>query len=124
MKLKGCKVVVIDDSKAIRSFLRAFLEDEGMEFYEAANAIEGFKICQNEKIDLAILDLGLPDFDGLEILPKIKQIENKFPIIVLTARRGKEVVESVYAKGADAYLSKPFALEELLEIIEKKLCLT
>ena len=123
MTLQDHTILAIDDTPSIRAFLRVSLEDEGVNFYEAATAQEGLTLCKKIHPDLVILDLGLPDQDGLDILPKIKTMhtENAPSIIVLTVRKGRETIEEAFNKGADSYLSKPFLVEDLLEVIEKEL---
>ena len=125
MNLNNSTVVVIDDFKSIRKFLCTSLkaEYEGIKLYDAETAMEGIDICKKVQPDLVVLDLGLPDLDGLEIIPEIKKnsLKNRIYIIVLTVRKGKEIVTKVYEKGADAYLSKPFIIDDLLEIIEENL---
>lgn len=122
MSLDGTKIVVIDDTPSIRAFLKVSLEYEGAQFLEAASAKAGLSLCQQEKPDLVILDLGLPDVDGLEILPDIKETQPgaKPPVLVLTVRKGRDTIEEAYQKGADGYLTKPFVIDDLLEIIEEK----
>lgn len=123
MTLKDCKIVAIDDTPSIRTFLRVSLEDEGAEFYGASTAKDGLKLCEQIIPDLVVLDLGLPDIDGLDILPRIKETQsgNNPPVIVLTVRKGKDTIHAAYDKGANGYLTKPFMVEDLLEIIEEKL---
>lgn len=124
MNLNGFKILAIDDTFAIRTFLRVSLQDEGAEFYGASTANEGLTICKEIMPDLVVLDLGLPDIDGLDFLPEIKKLQNKkeIPVLILTVRKGKETINKAFSNGADAYLTKPFMVEELLEIINQKLC--
>lgn len=123
MTLKDCKIVAIDDTPSIRTFLRVSLEDEGAEFHGASTAKGGLELCKKIKPDLVVLDLGLPDVDGLDILPQIKKTQpgDNPPVIVLTVRKGKETIHEAYEKGADGYLTKPFMVEDLLEVIEERL---
>lgn len=123
MSLDGMKIVAIDDTPSIRTFLRVSLEDEGAEFHGAATAKDGLELCKKVKPDLVVLDLGLPDVDGLDILPDIKELQvgGKPSVLVLTVRKGKETIAEAKRKGADGYLSKPFMVEDLLEVIEEKL---
>lgn len=123
MTLAGRKIVAIDDTASIRTFLRVSLEDEGAEFYGAGTAKDGLDICKTVQPDLVVLDLGLPDADGLDILPEIKgsQPENKPTVLILTVRKRRETIAEAINKGADAYLTKPFMVDDLLEVIEEKL---
>jgi len=122
MSIEGRKIVVIDDTPSIRTFLRVSLEYEGAEFIGAASATTGLNLCQSENPDMVILDLGLPDMDGLDVLPKIKETQpgKKLPVLVLTVRKGRETIEKAYEKGADGYLTKPFVIDDLIDLIEEK----
>jgi DNA-binding response OmpR family regulator len=123
MSFKGAKIVAIDDTPSIRTFLRVSLEDEGAEFFEAANAADGLALCQKVKPDLVVLDLGLPDIDGLDILPEIKDTQegDKPSVLILTVRKGRETIAEAKRRGANGYLTKPFMVEDLLEMIEQSL---
>lgn len=123
MNLSGARVVAIDDTSSIRTFLRVSFEDEGAEFYGAANAEEGLNLCRELEPDLVVLDLGLPDRDGLEILPEIKNPEKGTvpSVVILSVRKGKDTIQEAEAKGADAYVNKPFVVDDLIEVIHEKL---
>ena len=123
MSLTGTKIVAIDDTPSIRTFLRLSLEYEGAEFHDAGTAKEGLELCKSVQPDLVILDLGLPDEDGLDVLPKIKDTQpgTNPPVVVLTVRKGRRTVKDIFEKGADSYLAKPFMVDDLLEIIEKNI---
>lgn len=125
MPLTNKKILVIDDTQSIRVFLGISLQAQGAKFLEAANANDGVKLCHQEHPDLVVLDLGLPDRDGLDILPEIKPLgdkDGKNPkVIILSVRKEQSVKDKAFLLGADDYLSKPFLMEELLEIIEKQL---
>ena len=116
--LTGKKIIAIDDASSIRTFLRISLESQGAEFHEAATAHQGVKLCQQEQPDLVVLDLGLPDGDGLDILPELKHADSQPQVIVLTVRKEHEVQEKAQELGADAYITKPFMVDELMDAIE------
>ncbi len=122
MRLANKKILVIDDAASIRTFLRISLQAEGATYFEAATATQGLELCLSEKPDLVVLDLGLPDRDGLDILPEIKKSTNGAtpPVVVLTVRREHNIISKAYSLGADAYVSKPFLVEDLLEVIQSK----
>lgn len=122
MRLANKKILVIDDAASIRTFLRISLQAEGAAYFEAATAAQGLELCASEKPDLVVLDLGLPDRDGLDILPEIKKKADGHtpPVVVLTVRREQNIISKAYALGADAYISKPFLVEDLLEVIQSK----
>jgi DNA-binding response OmpR family regulator len=122
--LRGKKILAIDDTLSIRTFLRISLESQGSKFYEANNGKEGLALSYKIKPDLVVLDLGLPDLDGLDILPKIKnppkvKFGSAVPrVIVLTVRKENETKDRARQLGADAYITKPFLVDELIEAIE------
>ncbi|MFC3051459.1 response regulator [Kordiimonas pumila] len=121
--LENKKILAIDDTKAIRTFLRISLMDKGVDFYEAATAAEGAALCQQKNPHVVMLDLGLPDRDGLDLLPELKAgISKTSPvIIVLTVRNDRRVRDLAFARGADAYVTKPFVMEDLVDTIEQAL---
>lgn len=106
-------VLVIEDELPIRRFLKVALTDHGYEFREAPTGKEGIGKVASERPDLVILDLGLPDVDGLEITRQLREW-SRTPIIILSARgHEKDKVDALDA-GADDYLTKPFGVQELL----------
>lgn len=107
------KVLVVEDDLHIRRLVRAALERAGHEVAEAATAREGLSLVDIAKPDAVLLDLGLPDRDGLEVIQLIRA-RGPIPLIVISARA--DTMEKVAALdlGADDYLTKPFDTEELL----------
>ena len=109
----GPTVVVIEDEPQIRRFLRAALVSQGYRFYEAATGHEGLAEAATRQPDVIILDLGLPDLDGLEIIRRVREWTT-VPIIVLSARDQEGDKIKALDLGADDYVSKPFGVGELL----------
>lgn len=107
------KILVIEDEQPIRKFLRASLEGHGFTIVEVGNALDGIRDVATTQADLVILDLGLPDIDGLEVIKRIREWSNK-PIIVLSARGEEADKVKALDAGADDYLTKPFGVSELL----------
>lgn len=115
MKLSGRKVLVIDDSPHIRQFLVISLRAMGATTYEADTAASGLTMARLHNPDLVILDIGLPDTSGLEILPLLKK--NGASVLVLSVQKSPEVVASAMQLGSDGYLTKPFVMGDLLNKI-------
>jgi two-component system KDP operon response regulator KdpE len=112
-KPTGPVVVVIEDEAQIRRFLRPTLASEGYHVVEAATGEEGVLQAASRQPEIVILDLGLPDVDGLEVLRRLREW-TAVPVIVLSAR-GQEVDKvAALDAGADDYVAKPFAVGELL----------
>jgi two-component system, OmpR family, KDP operon response regulator KdpE len=110
---KSLVILVIEDDPQIRRFLRATLIDNDYHYLEATNAAEGLRLVGLQHPDLIILDLGLPDMDGLEVTRRLREWTST-PIVVLSARdQERDKVDALDA-GADDYLTKPFGTAELL----------
>ncbi len=121
--LENKTILAIDDTAAIRTFLRISLMDQGVNFVEASSALEGLRMLEQHKPDVVVLDLGLPDRDGLDILPEIKRShEGNAPIVVvLTVRNDRRTKDTAAKRGADAYMTKPFEMEDLVEVLQNQL---
>ncbi len=107
------KVVVIEDERPIQRFLRASLMAHGYDVIEAGTGAEGLRQAADHQPDAVILDLGLPDMDGMEIIRLLREW-SRVPIIVLSARGQENDKVSALDAGADDYLTKPFGVGELL----------
>lgn len=107
------RILVVDDEQAIRRFLRASLTANGYQVYEAANAQDALAAVIAQRPDLLILDLGLPDVDGIEVTRRLREWWN-LPIIILSVREQESDKIAALDAGADDYLTKPFGVGELL----------
>lgn len=108
------RILVVEDEQHLRNQLMAQLDKEGYAVAGAADGKEGWFLASEYPMDLAVIDLGLPELDGISLIKKIRAADFTFPIIILTARgRWQDKVEGLDA-GADDYLTKPFSSEELL----------
>ncbi len=106
-------ILVVEDEPEIRRFLRSSLAAEGYKVVEAATAGRGAIEAASHKPDLAIVDLGLPDFDGVELIRRIREWSS-IPIVVLSARVQERAKIDALDAGADDYVTKPFGVGELL----------
>ncbi len=107
------RVLIIDDELAIRKFLRVSLESEGYSVFEAAAAKDGIRDLIASRPDVVILDLGLPDMDGIDVIKNVREWSN-VPIIILTVREDEESKVTALDLGADDFLTKPFSVPELM----------
>jgi two-component system, OmpR family, KDP operon response regulator KdpE len=103
----GLKILVVDDEKTIRRFLKATLTTNGFKVVEASDGMEALDMSVHSHPDLIILDLGLPDMDGTEVIVKIRE-RSTVPIIILSVREAETDKISALDAGADDYLIKPF----------------
>jgi len=106
-------ILVVEDEPEIRRFLRLSLGAEGYRVAESLNGRRGSIDAGTHKPDLAIIDLGLPDFDGIEVIRRIREWSS-MPIVVLSARAHERSKIEALDAGADDYITKPFAVGELL----------
>ncbi len=107
------RVLVVDDERPIRRFLHVSLSAHGHKVFEAETGKEGMASAAANRPDVIILDLGLPDLDGLEVTRQLREW-TQTPIIVLSVRDREEVKVAALDAGADDYLTKPFSTGELL----------
>lgn len=106
-------ILVVEDDKAIRNFISATLDIHSYNCFTAESGEQAIMMATSHKPDIIILDLGLPDMDGVEIIKKVRKWSN-CPIIVVSARsEDKDKIEALDS-GADDYLTKPFSVDELL----------
>lgn len=110
---KRHKVLIIDDETHIRRLIHVALTRAGYDMVEAENAREALDRLRSERPDISLLDLGLPDRDGLELVPLFKQ-QSDTTLIVISARDATEQKVAALDLGADDYLTKPFDTDELL----------
>jgi len=113
MTENALRVLVVDDERAIRRFLRTSLMAHGYAVYEASTGQEALSAVVGDRPDLIILDLGLPDLNGLEVTRQLREW-TRIPIIVLSVREEEATKVAALDVGADDYLTKPFGIAELM----------
>lgn len=109
----GLRVLVVDDEVAIQRFLRVALNGQGFVVSEAATGQHALQALTQERPDLVILDLGLPDMDGVEVTRRLREW-SQVPVIILSVREQEVDKIAALDAGADDYLTKPFGMGELL----------
>lgn len=107
------KILIVDDELNMRMLLEIFLTEEGFDVQQAKDGYEAIAIVKENQIDLVLLDLMMPEIDGMEVCQKIREIKS-IPIIMLTAKKETKVKVEGLNSGADDYLTKPFEKEELV----------
>lgn len=113
-------MLIIEDEKNIGNYIETILISNGYKALRAVNGMSGLSMCTSHHPDMILLDLGLPDIDGMEVLRRVRGFSN-VPIIVISARiQEREKIEALDA-GADDYITKPFASGELLARIRTAL---
>jgi CheY-like chemotaxis protein len=113
------KVLVVDDENFVRMYLGIVLENVSREIIYAETGVEAIKQFEaNKDIDLILMDINMPEMDGLEATRRIKALNNDVCIIVQSAFLENQMKEKIMSSGANDYLSKPINKKKLLEIIE------
>lgn len=119
-------VLVVDDSNTTRSLIKSAVgEINDINTFEASTGFEALKALPQQPLDLIILDINMPDINGLELLNFVKN-DNRYkniPVVIVSTEHGKKDIDRGIASGAFAYLTKPFKIEELQDIVKKALSL-
>lgn len=112
-------VVLIDDDKSIRRLVHSALQADGMAVIEAATGVQGLELVATKRPDLVIVDLSLPDVDGMDVIRDLRD-GSAVPIIVLSARSREEDIVAALDAGADDYVTQPFGVSELIALIRAR----
>jgi two-component system KDP operon response regulator KdpE len=110
---KSVLILLVDDEPQMRRFLRVTLQSQGYELVEAESGKDGLAQSATRNPDVILLDLGLPDMDGLDVLARIREW-SQVPVIIISAREQEKDKITALDSGADDYLTKPFSAGELL----------
>jgi len=113
------KLLICDDEKNIRQVLKIELATEGVEVDEAENGQKALELLEKNEYDVLLLDLNMPHVSGMEVLQKMKSLDSRAEVVILTANTSISTAVEAMRSGAYDYLTKPFKMEELLPIIEK-----
>src|SRR2546425_13088685 len=108
------RVLVIDDEAAIRDSLRMTLEYEGYDFVGAATGQEGLSLAERETPDLVLLDVKMPGMDGLEVLDRLRSMNEALPVLVISGHGSIGTAVEATKKGAFDFIEKPFASDRIL----------
>lgn len=115
------KILIVDDDAEIRKVTGIYLANEGYEILKAENGIEAIRIIEDTEVDLILLDIMMPEMDGIEVCMKIREKQLVMPIIFLSAK--SEELDKIHglASGADDYITKPFNAMELIARVKSNL---
>ena len=114
------RVLVVDDDETIRRTLRINLRARGYEVEEVGTGLDALSTIEDAPPDLVILDLGLPDLDGVEVLRRLRA-RSRVPVVVLSARQQSDDKVEALDEGADDYVTKPFGMDELMARVRSAL---
>ncbi|MBL7068739.1 MAG: response regulator [Candidatus Omnitrophica bacterium] len=116
-----CKILVVDDEKEINQLLVTFLSRHKFDIISAYSGKEAIKTVKKQKPDLILLDIIMPDMNGLDALKKIKKIDENAKIIMLTAIEDEDTIRKARELGADDYIPKPFTGKHLEDVVLTKI---
>jgi DNA-binding NtrC family response regulator len=119
--MSEARILIIDDDENIRKVLQAILEDEGYKVETAETAKKGIERSEKAFYNLALIDVRLPDMEGIELLSKLRGTKPKMRKIIVTGHPTLQNAVSAVNKGADAYVVKPFDMEKILQTIREQL---
>lgn len=109
------KILIVDDQEGIRLLLDEVFKSEQYEPYLAANGIEALKLVKEVEIDCVLLDLRIPGMDGLEIIRRIKEVNDTIPIFMMTAFAEQETIDTANELGVEKYFTKPFNILDVIQ---------
>jgi len=115
------RILIVDDDESIRKVLATILEDKGYATDTAKNGKEAIKKSSEKLYNLALIDIRLPDMEGIELLTKIKDTIPKMRKIIITGYPSLQNAVEALNKGADAYIMKPFDMDKVLKTIKEQL---
>jgi len=112
------KILVVEDDRTVGQYVKRGLEEQRYHADLVDNGLEGLRLASGGRYDLIVLDLRLPEMNGLEVLRTLRDRGNTTPVLVLTAQDAVDFKVQALRAGADDYVTKPFAFEELLARVE------
>jgi DNA-binding NtrC family response regulator len=118
---KPARILIIDDDENIRKVLQTILEDEGYVTEEAETAKKGIEKSEKAFFNLAMIDVRLPDMEGIELLTKLRETKPKMRKLIVTGYPTLQNAVAAVNRGADAYIMKPFDVERILLTIKEQL---
>jgi DNA-binding NtrC family response regulator len=117
----GARILIVDDDENIRKVLMAILEDKGYQMEAVGSAREAIKKTDKKFYNLALIDIRLPDMEGIELLMKMRDTTPRMRKIIITGYPTLQNAVDAVNKGADAYVTKPFDVERVLNTISEQL---
>ena len=115
---QNCTILIVDDEIVVRDTLRKILSDEGFSVLVAENGNSAIELSEHNDIDIALLDIKLPDISGELVFERIKEFRPKIKTVMMTAYVVEDQVRKAFSEGAYTCLHKPFEINVLLDIIE------
>jgi DNA-binding NtrC family response regulator len=115
------KILVIDDEQGIRNLLDTLLSRKGYEVVLASNGQKGLELCRRERPDVVVLDLNMPEMNGLTVLQQVRQLNPAQPVVILTGAGTAEAAQQVRALGVTEFVEKEFSMHRLGDSLKRLL---
>jgi len=115
------KILVIDDDQSIRTFLDRLLSRKGYDVVLAGSGRQGLELFHRERPHAVVLDLIMPELNGVAVLQQIRSVDEQIPVIVLTGTRIPEMKQQTYAAGVTEFVEKEFSIHALLDALKRHL---
>ncbi|MEC1259246.1 response regulator [Bacillus swezeyi] len=112
------KILIVDDQYGIRVLLNEVFNKEGYKTFQAANGIQALDIVKKQRPDLVLLDMKIPGMDGIEILKRMKVIDEEIRVIIMTAYGELDMIQESKELGALTHFAKPFDIDEIREAVK------
>ncbi len=116
--MKG-KILIVDDQFGIRILLNEVFQKEGYDTFQAANGVQALEIVTKETPDLVLLDMKIPGMDGIEILKRMKKLNQEIRVIIMTAYGELDMIQEAKDLGALTHFAKPFDIDDLRDAVKK-----
>ncbi|WP_246944502.1 response regulator [Bacillus sp. AK128] len=115
------KILIVDDQFGIRILLNEVFQKEGYQTFQAANGYQALEIVDKHSPDLVLLDMKIPGMDGIEILKRMKAVDQEIRVIIMTAYGELDMIQEAKDLGAITHFAKPFDIDEIREAVKKHL---
>jgi DNA-binding NtrC family response regulator len=115
------RILIVDDEPNVVNFLSILLQREGYEVVTATSGKEALEKLKENRVDVVLADLKMPEMDGLELLSRIKQMDNQIAVIIMTAYASIETAIEAMRRGAFDYVIKPFKVDEITLVVKRAL---
>src|SRR3954464_4722768 len=113
------KILIVDDQFGIRILLNEVLQKEGYDTYQAANGLQALEIVNENVPDLVLLDMKIPGMDGIEILRRMKQMNEDIRVIIMTAYGELDMIQKAKDLGAITHFAKPFDIDDIRKVVRE-----
>lgn len=113
------KVLIVDDQFGIRILLNEVFQKEGYQTFQAANGVQALEILTKNKPDIVLLDMKIPGMDGIEILKRMKKLNQDIRVIIMTAYGELDMIQEAKDLGALTHFAKPFDIDDLRDAVKK-----